>query len=85
MDCYIIASTLEGGWGFSNYKKKEGRIDEGRRGRREGRGNFIQSSTLNVYRNDTLANEYEKFIERDTYDSKIKIVNSVYMILGSMH
>jgi hypothetical protein len=43
------------------------------------------SSTLNVYRNDTLANEYEKFIERDTYDSKIKIVNSVYMIIGFMH
>jgi hypothetical protein len=83
MDCYIIASTLEGGWGFSNYKKKEGRIDEGRRGRREGRGNFIQSSTLNVYQNDTLANESEKFI--DTYDSKIKIVDSVYMILGTMH
>jgi hypothetical protein len=83
MDCYIIASTLEGGWGFSNYKKKEGRIDEGRRGRREGRGNFIQSSTLNVYQNDTLANESEKFI--DTYDSKIKIVDSVYMIIGFMH
>ena len=64
MDCYIIASTLGGGWGFSNYEKKEGRIDEGRRGRREGRGNFIRSSTLNVYQNDTLANESEKFIER---------------------
>jgi hypothetical protein len=49
MDCYIIASTLEGGWGFSNYKKKEGRIDEGRRGRREGKGNFIQLSILDVY------------------------------------
>jgi hypothetical protein len=24
------------------------------------------SSTLNVYRNDTLANEYEKFIETHT-------------------
>ena len=29
MDCYIIASTLEGGWWF-NILQKEARIDEGR-------------------------------------------------------
>jgi hypothetical protein len=28
MDCYIIASTSEGGWGFSNYKKKDGLTKE---------------------------------------------------------
>ena len=28
MDCYIIASTSEGGWGF-NILDKEGRIDQG--------------------------------------------------------
>ena len=33
MDCYIIASTLEGGWGFKILQKEE-RIDEGRRRRR---------------------------------------------------
>ena len=28
MDCYIIASTLEGGWGFSNNKNKVGLTKE---------------------------------------------------------
>ncbi|HEY6755905.1 MAG TPA: hypothetical protein VI037_00800 [Nitrososphaera sp.] len=37
MDCYIIASTLEGGWGF-NILEKEGRIDQGGGGRRRRKG-----------------------------------------------
>jgi hypothetical protein len=43
MDCYIIASTLERGWGFSNYKKKDGLTKEEEE---EEKGKEISSSHL---------------------------------------
>jgi hypothetical protein len=43
MDCYIIASTLEGGWVFSNYKKKDGLTKEEEE---EEKGKEISSSYL---------------------------------------
>jgi hypothetical protein len=43
MDCYIIASTLEGGWGFSNNKKKDGLTKEEEE---EEKGKDISSSHL---------------------------------------
>jgi hypothetical protein len=43
MDCYIIASTMEGGWGFSNYNKKDGLTKEEEE---EENGKEISSSHL---------------------------------------
>ncbi len=42
MDCYIIASTLEGGWGFNILEKEDGltREEEGRRRKKERKKNL---------------------------------------------